>query len=342
MALPVTIFVVTLLTITLAASFARIGAERSIAVGTSDAVNALQVAQSGLQRYLGSRTSRPPHGDSVRYNVTGGYADVRAWIVQRPADTTADQMYVVRSTGYAIVPTAGATPQGVRTVAQFGYWQTTSGRLRRVGAFTAANGIRALNPGGGVRIQGVDQCAVDPNIPGVRGSSGSSLNFGSYSGSPGVVVSGSGDHVADTTGVNWAAMTGGGFVPDYNGMQTGVWDWGSHLVRGNATLSNAWGTGMLVVTGDLTTSGSYAYWYGVVLVGGQIIFNSSHTHFNGIVMSGLAEQLTGTPPPRGDIGGVGSRQYHIDYWSCYVRNTLTRMTGFVPVRNAYVDNWASY
>jgi len=53
---------------------------------------------------------------------------VRAWVVQKPADTMQNQMYVVRSTGYAIVPAAGATPQGIRTVAQFGYWQTPSMR----------------------------------------------------------------------------------------------------------------------------------------------------------------------------------------------------------------------
>ncbi|MBI3982658.1 MAG: hypothetical protein HY337_07080 [Gemmatimonadetes bacterium] len=339
-ALPVTIFIVTMLTIMLAAAFARVDAERAIAVGTSDAVNAQQVAQSGLQTYMGSRTSRPTNGDSVRYNVTGGYADVRAWIVQRPADTMQNQMYVVRSTGYAIVPTAGATPQGVRTVAQFAYWQTPA--IRRVGAFVAANGVRALNPGNGVRVQGEDQCGVAADITGVRGAAGSSLNFGSYSGSPATTISGSGDQVADTTGVQWATMIGGGFVPDYTSMQTGLWNWGSHMVQGNATLSSAWGTGLLVVAGDLTTAGSYAYWYGIVLVGGQIIFNSGHTHFNGIVISGLREQLTGTPPPRGDIGGVGSRQYHLDYWSCYVTNTLDRLKGFVPVRNASVDNWASY
>jgi hypothetical protein len=339
-ALPVTIFIVTLLTITLAAAFARVDAERAIAVGTSDAVNALQVAQSGLRRYLGTRTSRPPDGDSVRFNVTGGYADVRAWIVQRPADTMQNQMHVVRATGYAIVPSAGATPQGVHTVAQFGYWQTPA--IRKLGALTAANGILALNPGTGIRIRGLDQCAGAPALPGVRGASGSSLTFGSYSGSPDKVISGSGKHVADSTGIQWATMIGGGFIPDYNGMRLGIWNFASHLVQGNATLSNGWGTGLLVVTGDLTTGGSWAYWYGIVLVGGEIVFNSGHTHFNGIVITGLNEQLTGPPPPSGDIGGVGGRLYHAEYWSCYVQSTLDRLRGFVPVRNAYVDNWASY
>ena len=349
-ALPVTIFIVTLLTISLAAAFVRVDAERAIAVGTGDAVNALQVAQSGLQTYMGSRTSRPPNGDSLRYNVTGGYADVRAWVVQKPADTLQNQMYVVRSTGYAIVPAAGATPQGIRTVAQFGYWQTPA--IRRMGAFTAANGVRAVSPTGGcetnpptgvkgICVRAADVCGTG-SIPTIRGNVSSQFTAGGDYVPTSPLRVGSGKHVADSTGVQWATMIGGGFIPDYNGMQTGVWDWGSHLVQGNATLSNNWGTGLLVITGDLTTSGSYAYWYGIVLVGGQIVFGSSHTHFNGIVVSGLNNQLTGAPPSRGDIGGVSGRNYHIDYHSCYVNSTLARLTGFVPVRNAYVDNWASY
>ena len=336
-ALPVTIFIVTLLTITLAAAFARVNAEREIAVGTGDAVDALQIARSGLQRYMGTRTSRPPNGDSVRFNVTGGYADVRAWIVQRPADTTRPQMYAVRSKGYVIVPAAGAKPQGVRTVAQFGYWQTPL--IRRIAAFTAANGITAVSPGDSIRVRGNDQCGVTPAIPSVRAAAGSTLSYGSYSGA-GNVISGTGAQVSDTAGVLWATLIGGGFIPDYYSMSLGNFSWRSQLIVGNATLSNNWGTGLLIVTGDLTTSGPSALWYGIVLVGGRLISNSSHTHFNGMAITGLNAQLGGPAPPAETIGASG--RDHIDYWSCYVNNALSPLRALVPVRNAYVDNWASY
>jgi len=140
-ALPVTIFIITLMTITLAAAFARVGAEREVATGASEAISALTVAQSGLQRYLGVSTSRPPDGDSVRFNVTGGYADVVARIVE--SDSLDDQktMYVLRSTGYVIVPAQGATAQGKRTVAQFAQWQV--GNIRAVAAFVAGRGLRS-------------------------------------------------------------------------------------------------------------------------------------------------------------------------------------------------------
>src|SRR5574341_2271762 len=107
-ALPVPLFIITLMTIMLAALFARVGAERDVAVGSSDAVNALAVAQSGLQRYLGSVTTRPPDADSVRYNVTGGYADVVARIVESDTLTDGRMTYIIRSTGYVIVPALGA------------------------------------------------------------------------------------------------------------------------------------------------------------------------------------------------------------------------------------------
>src|SRR5574341_710423 len=90
-ALPVPLFIITLMTIMLAAAFARVGAERELAVGSSDAVNALAVAQSGLQRYFAYRDSlraRPRDGDSVRFNVTGGYADVVARVSKRPVTDT--------------------------------------------------------------------------------------------------------------------------------------------------------------------------------------------------------------------------------------------------------------
>ncbi|HEX9581886.1 MAG TPA: hypothetical protein VF970_12350 [Gemmatimonadales bacterium] len=341
-ALPVTIFIVTLLTITLAAAFARVDAERAIAVGTSDAVNALQVAQGGVRRYMASLGAPPPDGDSVRFNVIGGYADVRAWMVRRPANPMANQTYVVRSTGYAIEPMAGATPQGVRTVAQFGYWQTP--RMRRLAAFTAANGLRSQPPTGGIRISGNDQCGLAAGISSVKRGVGGPPTLGgggSYTPSPDSPVSPR-SALADATGILWAAMVGGGLIPDHDYLRTGYGDWHTNMVQGDATLSNASGTGLLVVTGNLTTAGDSAFWNGIVLVGGELIFGSAHTRFQGILVTGLDLQLSGPNPNIGEIGGTGGSLYEIEYSSCYVDSALTRMAGFVAVPNAWVDNWPSY
>lgn len=341
-ALPVTIFVIALLTITLAASFVRVDAERAIAVGTGDAVSALTVAQAGLRGYIGSRTSAPPDGDSVRVNVTGGYADVRAYFVRRPANTLLDRTYIVRSTGYVIVPEMGAVYQGTRTVAQFAQYQT--GLIRRVAAFVAANGLTD-NSGGQIRIQGTDQCGGIVPTGSVRTTSGPALNDGTYTPVP--IRAGNGDAVADTTGIDWTQIVNGNFFADEYTLITGEWLNKSYLVRGNATLAaGTWGQGLLIVTGDLTTTGggsSWARWYGVILVGGRIIFNANRTEFRGLVVSGLNEQLGGTPPPAGTIGGGGgSARYYIDYCADDVDDVIAPLTGLVPIRNAWVDNWATY
>ncbi len=342
MALPLTIFIVTLMTIALAAAFARVGAEREMAVGAGETISALTVAQSGLQRYLGSRTTRPPDGDSTRFNVTGGYADVVARIVRRPpTDTLQTWTYIVRSTGYIIVPALGATAQGMRTVAQFAQWEV--GQIRRVAAFTAINGVRTLN-GGQISIDGSDFCNDSlPTVP-VRTPAGVPITRGTYNPPP-PVQSGTATTVAETTAVDWPAIVRGDFVPDYRSITSGA-AWASYLVQGNATLaSGTVGTGLLVVTGDLTTTGSFgrAEWYGIVLVGGQIVFNATRTRFRGLVISGLNQLIPGPPPPLGTLGGgSGGSRYEFDYASCYVASTISRLGGFAPVRNAWVDNWASY
>jgi hypothetical protein len=341
-ALPVTIFVIALLTIMLAASFIRVDAERSIALGAGQSVTALALAQSGLQNYIASRTSRPRDGDSVRFNLTGGYADVVAHLIQRPADSLANQVYVVRSTGYVIVPEQGAKHQGATTVAQFAIWQT--GVIRRIAAFVAAN--RVTTAAGGIKsIDGRDHClGLSSPVGSVRARSGSSFTRGTYEPTP-PVVSGSGSHVADTTAIDWNAIVNGGFTPDYYTL-SGPGPWKTYLIRGDATLASGMvGTGILMVTGNLTTTGTggRAEWYGIVLVGGKIEFNALRTRFRGLVYSGLNALLGGSPPPDGTVGGGGgASRYEIEYWSCYVNSSLAALTGLVAIPDAWIGNWATY
>lgn len=339
MALPVTLFIITLMTIMLAAAFARVGAERETAVGASDAIRALTVAQSGLQAYLGSRTSRPPDGDSVRINVTGGYADVVARIVQRPADPRQKETYIVRSTGYVIVPALGATAQGKRTVAQFAQWQL--GVIRQFAAFTVANSLDDRTPYR-IAIDGTDFCGDSAPAWAVRTQTSGSYTHGAgegtYLGRPLTVIeSGTGKTVADTSGMDWSMIVNGTFVPDYTSLVTGDSLYKSQVIQGNATLNDASGTGLLAVTGNLTTSGVLARWEGIVLVGGEILFNADSTAFLGMVISGLDDQTGSAPNAR-----IGNKPVYIRYDSCRVRQTLTGFTGFAPIRNAWVDNWASY
>lgn len=339
-ALPIALFVVTIMTVMLAAAFTRVGAEREMATGASDAVNALTVAQTGLQTYFGTRTGRPADGDSIRFNVTGGYADVVARVVRRSADTLQKELYIVRSTGYVIVPALGATAQGKRTVAQFARWQV--GNMRRIAAYVAANGATDQNPANQVRAGGADQCGTTPGIGSIRGASASSLSRGTYQ--PTAIIGGSGTQVADTTNIDWITIVNGGFTPDYRYINTADLGYKSQMVQGDATLNNALGRGLLIVTGNLTMSGSSAHWQGIVLVGGKIIFtNGTKSEFEGLVISGLNELLSGASPQATQLGGVGGATWwHFDYCSTYVDATLAALTGLVGVPNAWVDNWATY
>ena len=356
LALPLTIFVVTLVTLMLATLFTRVQADRRLAEASGDNVDALSVAQSGLQTYLGTAISydaclrpiRPADGDSVRINVTGGYADVVANLVQKPADTLDTWMYVVRSTGYVIKPTMGADPQAIRTVAQFAEWNT--GHIQALGAFTAANGLDKKVDGTGKEFNGVDgnagSCA-EPDISAIRVPSGGKPNLpASYTttgSSPNIVDIDNSQSVAFQTGIDWASAISGGIVPDSSTVVTWDMSYPVMLVSGDAQIDapiTTKGYGTLIVTGDLTLTGKKRFnWYGIVLVGGEIIFNGRDARFDGIVVSGLNAQLSGPGPKKGDLG---KDKVDFDYDSWYVRRAMQAFAGFAPITNAWIDNWASY
>lgn len=352
-ALPITIFIITLVTIMLSAILVRVANDRRIAESSGASLDAVAIAHSGLQRYFSHYDSlgmRPADGDSVRFNVAGGYADVVAHLVKRPADPLENHMYVARSMGRVIVPTQGADPQAVRRVAQFAQWQT--GNINDVrAAFTAANGVRSV-PGGSVDILGQDQCATPgPDKVGLRAPNGplqDPLPGTTILGatpppccphSQSVWEDGNGDAVATETDIDWPSIVAGGFVPDYTSEQLENWDWSSQMITGDLTLRDTWGSGLLIVTGDLELRGASVDWYGIVLVGGEIQFDAATNSFRGLVVTGLDELLSGTNPPRGDLGGATIR---IWYDSCHVTDALRSLTGFTPIANAWIDNWATY
>ncbi len=94
-ALPLTIFLIAILTIMLGATFTRAATESRIAAGSKLAVDALFVAQSGLEKYFGqdfTASDRPLLEDSMRLNVPGG----RAWVVPEVLITPADTIFDFR------------------------------------------------------------------------------------------------------------------------------------------------------------------------------------------------------------------------------------------------------
>ena len=350
-ALPMTVFLITILTVMLASAFTRTGTEIIIAESHEAGVDALAIAQSGLQSYFGqSFTTRPASGDSIRYNVAGGYAWVRGFVLKAPVDTQKDFTYIVRSTGYKIEAAQGETPLAQRTIAQFADWQ---GPLLSapMAAVISANGLRARN--NNITIVGADTptCeglpAVSPVI-GVRASvENGNDNRATISGSPAETFQGTNLAVAQETGVDWETIVNGGFDPDFTAPVNGnTTTYPSQMVTGNysSTASSFVGQGLLIVTGDLNIRNDQTQsfvWNGIILVGGRMRMDAANAEIYGTVILGL-NALVGIPSNRSDIGGGPVVAELIQYHACSIRKTLESWTGFVPLGNTWVDNWKTY
>jgi hypothetical protein len=344
-ALPLTILVITVMTMLIASAHVRVRADRIIAESSGATVDAFAVAQSGLNRYFAYYDSvtpkaRPPDGDSVRINVTHGYADVRAYKVLTPADTMDPELYVVRSTGFLIEPTRGSDPQAQRTVAQFAQWQSASMFIAAV--FTAANDW-VVGPSTDVDVRGWDFCSpATATVTGVRTTAASTLDANDFDDISSMVKSGTSSEVADYTRIDWASIVGGQFEAEYDSYQ--AWDasYPTMLITGDATINNFGGMGLLIVTGNLTLTGSVLNWRGVVLVGGGLTISVGagvYGYVRGITVTGLNAQLAMSPPANVISGGS---LIDFNYHRCEVQQALISLIGFVPIRNAWIDNWAMY
>lgn len=337
-ALPLTLLLLTMLTVMLTSAFTRMGTEIETAGATEMGVEALAVAQSGLEKYFGTDvTYRPRSGDSVRYNVTGGYA----WIVPEPlytpTDTTDDYTFIVRSTGYVIHAAQGSTPLSSRTVAQFAVWQT--GAIPEYAALTTANGVRRRS-GGAVYIYGQDMvCGTGESVLHTR-LTGSNSYWVDWSNGTGVLSSGTPADLASSFNMDWDVINSGEFEADYTSFHAFDMTYPTIVIDGDYELADTGGYGLLIVTGDLKTNGGYFIWYGLVLVGGDIHFDANTSIFYGAVVSGLDEQL-GQSPGTTDIGG-NSRDTYIYYAPCRIDDALKSLTGFRPIDNTLVDNWAEW
>ncbi|MDH3497716.1 MAG: hypothetical protein OER21_13225 [Gemmatimonadota bacterium] len=342
-ALPTVILLVALLTVLLAGGLSRVRADRQVAHASEETGNAFAIAQTGMQAYMGSVAGRPADGDSARINVVGGYANVVAHVLKTPVDTMANQLFLIRSTGVAINPNIGSTPQGRRTVAQFAEWQT--GYIERRATLTMANGVRLRNGSSTIVIWGTDACGQEPPIPAIRTTvmTGPPNPPMDTVGAPPLVQHGAGTGllVAAQTDVDWAAAIGGGIVPDDRVFRQGDTSFPIQLITGSLSLGGtSTGSGLLIVTGDLLLSGTSFYFEGVILVGGKIDFGASSNEVHGMLMSGLNEQL-GINPQRTEISG-GGKDLSLYFDACRVNQALAPLTGLTPVQNAWLDSWSVY
>ena len=305
---------------------------------------------------MGTTATRPADGDSVRINVTGGYGDVIARVIRRPADTLSNWIYIVRGVGHVIDPAQGADPQAVRTIAQFAQWQT--GRIDALAVFTAANKLTNATATGQLNGAGDDglgdPCGL-PSIYAVRVPTASPPSIGAgyatsgLGAAPHVRASGAtSKSVADSTNIDWNALTTGGFSPDYTSavnVRINASDYASQFITSDSARLNdpagggfTTGTGLLIAKDDLYVTGEQVQWNGIVLVGNKIFFQATDQRFDGIIISGLKAQLGATVA----AGSFGTNYVDVDYDSCKLNQSLAKLTGFAPIINGWVDNWATY
>src|SRR5688572_13205422 len=145
-ALPLTLFIIVIVTMLSAGAFTMIGSERHVNDDHKAQLEAYIMARRGMEQFIGNRaglgfTSSPPAAvESTTIAVRGGYVEVVMRVVRPPVGTVTHGLYVVRATG---VKTKDGTPTGVvtgeRKVAQYARYQFAS--LDVKSAWTAMGGL---------------------------------------------------------------------------------------------------------------------------------------------------------------------------------------------------------
>jgi hypothetical protein len=343
-AIPVALLVIAVLTIMVAGGFSLVSAERRSVADQKSQISAFRIAEQGLELFLVRRdsimagvpgyTKVPGAKDSVRLQMTGGYADVSLTRL-RPVIGSQSGLYVVRSKGVETVGAYAGTPQAVRTVAQYVLWEPAP--MQVLAGWTALSGLQ--KNGGSGTLGGIDLCGDSAAVAGVVVP----VNPG-YTGKTVAVGDPPVDSVApDSVAIDWNAIVNGNMIEASITIPGGSWPTVAlqnpayyPIIRVNGDLDlPSDGQGLLIVTGHLTISGSKS-WKGVLLVGGDITSNGNNG-IQGATVSGLNVKL-GTYVPSATANGT--KQYN--YNSCEVSKATTSMGALVTLRNTWVDNWVEY
>ena len=361
-ALLTTMMLVILLLVAIVGAFTRASGEFRTANDQASQVDALALAQSGLDRYLVAQTSLPGTlPDSQVFTMAGG----RAVVTLRAARlSSSDSTFVLISRGENTTTNryASNTATAVRTVAQL--LQRSSGSLDVPASITSLSGFHKNGNSGS--LSGVDHCtAGDAPLPSIPGMAVPQISAGNtnpmYSGHTNP-INGSPDNMAVTIGtpglagtakdavpIDWAGIVAKtAILPNYTRNSAGVWSPSAPPTSGSAypivLIEGDYSgkfpgneRGIFIVTGDLTLNGNTDH-QGIVLVGGNLTGNGNNTIY-GATFIGLNIMLGESIGSYNDIGN-GTKTYQYD--SCEISNALHPFSGWQRLGNATVDNWPSY
>ncbi len=299
---------------------------------STEAGQALAVAQAGLQWFMGNHRGVLP--DSAVYSINGGTAVVRP---RRIASlSTYVDLYLVTSEGTYTDPRFPEVPAR-RVVHQYGRYVrmpleilaplvTTADRVRvrRSGEVDASD---HASPG---------QCvgAPRPTIAGVVARNELEVRSGgSVVGNPPGLLLGSFQTIVDTMDLAWDVYTDPDFSVDFDG----TWPNFAALpsdsfpvirVKGNFTPN--WrrsGRGVLIIDGNLNIPAfSFWSWQGIVVAGR--IQNTGRWDFFwiwGMLVGGLGRQMQNLDLDRGSVS----------HHSCYVQSAALSLARIEPLDNTW-------
>lgn len=290
--------------------FLMANSERKTATNYQDVVNALYVADAGLNQYLGTHRGTPAGAATYTYGTRGSATVTPGQLVDLGSKGS---VWELRSTG----TTSGGTTRTVSTVA----FLDINMLPEPAGALTSGGGVKKNGSSGG--IDGNDQCGAKSAKAGlVVPPNGYQGDTTIIQGSPKIVQS-STPYSGVITASQWNSILAGNRIPHTYNVPPDAFpnfdslpanDWPVIYVDGNGTFdSNMAGRGVLIVSGNATLKGSFN-WDGLVMVGGSVTDNGQGT-LNGAVMSGL-NTLLGQNVAASDLGDVlnGTKRYN--YHSC--------------------------
>jgi len=349
-AIPAAILVIGVLSISLAAGFSLIIAERRGVDDQKAQVSAFVLAEQGLQMFfvrrdsLGYRSTPPDTREGpVRLFMKGGYADVELDMIKPPQGSLAG-LYVVRSKGTQTQGAIGGTPAGVRTVAQYAAWEPAA--LDVLAGWTAIQGITKNGSSGS--FLGKDACGDSAAVAGVAVPTVPGFNLPKTADSTNYFASNPSQAAQDVL-IKWAGILNRtALTPQYNIPPDALPSFADTtfyptiLMTGDVP-SSTWdnmpasgGRGLLIVTGNISSLGNNFNWKGIVLVGGDITGNGS-SNIQGAIISALNVKL-GVNVPINTVNGTKLYQYN----SCEVAKAMMALGTLIPLGNTWVDNWVEY
>jgi hypothetical protein len=359
-ALPLALFFIGLMTVTLTASFMMTSGERRQNDGQAAQQRAYNNAAVGLEVYLGARgtelglTGAPAVNEPEQVFAIAGNALDSAYVLTRRLRAESGTpntpgyipaLYAVRSRG---VYRGGRLPGVANAERSVGILATfQKGNMQVLAGWTSLTGLRK-NGSAGI-LSGFDRCGAQAALAGVAVPNGG-LDFNTpamttLAGNPPYRELGTFEEAAEQVNIDWDGIKNRSAIQaDYlnqwppDNILTNQFTTIHFENPPNATVVLRTGKGLLIVEGDLDLQGNTT-WDGIILVGGNITSNGNNTVY-GAVITGLDNQLGEDVINEDPSNANGTKIYQYD--SCNVDAAVAALGALRPIRNTYIDNWRSF